>query len=779
LPGGPVTICRASTGGLWVASGSKLWHWRDGGLQELGTTVPDGGEWPPSCMLETRDGKVWLATRTEGLMFHAQGKLVPLGTSHKMLNCLLEDEEGNLWAGTAGGGLNCLRRARFEVAAANATDTVGSICEDAAQRQWLANSLGVWRIERGEAVPAFPKGTRPDDGQAVCPDKDGNVWIGTNDGIFLCKPGENQPPHWLDASKGMDVNALYCARDGSMWAGCRIGPLLRFNGGEVRQYGKEQGYGDSVAQAFGEDAAGNLWVGTRRGMLFSMSADGQFHSVTFPHGAIRPGILCIHGDKQNNLWAGTSGQGLLVLRNGRFSLLGSEHGLPDTMISQLLEDEFGMLWVGSSRALFRVNKQDLLDCADGKRATVLPAIFGSRDGINGFYANGQRQPCAWKSGNGNLWFVGRKGVITAQPWQEEPPARPATVLIDATQVDGKQIRMPADLLVPPGAGPVRIDYTVPTFAYAQNLHFHYRLAGQDNRWTEAGEQRFAVFSGLSPGKYVFEVSAENPKTGWKINPASLRVTVLPQWWERSSVQIAGILAAALLLAALVRAAVLRRMRQRMLVMEQAQRVEKERARIARDLHDGLGAGLTEAGLFAAEMRQDAAEGKSVADAPIHLGERIHKLARELDAAVWAVSPRHDNLDSLGHYLCEFTLEHFKHSAIRSRIDADDALPHLPVEPSVRHHLFMAAKEALNNVLKHSRATDVRLGIHLADGRLLVSVSDNGGAFDPDAAGKSGRSGLRHMHERMAEIGGGCTIESGAGGTTVRLTVPLACLSKPG
>ena len=141
--------------------------------------------------------------------------------------------------------------------------------------------------------------------------------------------------------------------------------------------------------------------------------------------------------------------------------------------------------------------------------------------------------------------------------------------------------------------------------------------------------------------------------------------------------------------------------------------------------------------------------------------------------MWAVSPRHDNLRSLCGYLCDYALEHFRHSAVRCLLEVEDPLPDLPVAPHVRHQLLMAVRESLNNVLKHSGATEVRLGIRMAGTTLLVRISDNGISFDPARMADSPRSGLRNMRERMEEAGGRLTIEAWpAKGTVVCMSLPL-------
>ena len=155
-----------------------------------------------------------------------------------------------------------------------------------------------------------------------------------------------------------------------------------------------------------------------------------------------------------------------------------------------------------------------------------------------------------------------------------------------------------------------------------------------------------------------------------------------------------------------------------------------------------------------------------------LKERVRMVACDLEGAVWTASPQHDHLFSVCDYLGQFSLEYFRNTAIRCRVDVGADIPPVPVRPDVRHHIFMIAKEAMHNVLKHSGATKARLIMRVEAGSFALALADNGGGFDP-AAQSSGRSGLRNMRGRAAEIGGSLEIASSAQGTTVRLTVPLA------
>jgi len=156
-----------------------------------------------------------------------------------------------------------------------------------------------------------------------------------------------------------------------------------------------------------------------------------------------------------------------------------------------------------------------------------------------------------------------------------------------------------------------------------------------------------------------------------------------------------------------------------------------------------------------------------------VSSRVRSLARDLDAVVWAVNPRNDSLADLVAYLSQFYLELFGTTAIRPRLDAADEFPDQPISPEARHHLFLAAKEAMNNVIKHAQAREVRLKMGVVEEEFELKLGDNGRGFSTAAAETSNRQGLKNLRTRVEELGGRCSITSQPGsGTCVCLTVPL-------
>jgi signal transduction histidine kinase len=305
-----------------------------------------------------------------------------------------------------------------------------------------------------------------------------------------------------------------------------------------------------------------------------------------------------------------------------------------------------------------------------------------------------------------------------------------------------------------------------------------------------GGRSTASYNGLEPGTYWFRVAAFLPGGQPTAAEAGVRVVVVPPWYWRRDVW-AGCAAVGLVAGALVaRTVSLRRMRRRLDELERVHTLDRERARIARDLHDDIGAGLTEIAMQTDWVRRDVqglASAATVARAEKACAS-ASDLVRSVDAIVWAVNPANDTLDRFVPYLTHSAEQFLDAAGVSVRFDVPDTVPPLPLAGAVRHDLFLVVREAINNAVKHARAQVVRLGVRLENGavhgshanspQLLITVDDDGRGFSlpssATAAQNTGRSGLANMRRRVEDLGGRFVIESRPGaGTRIEVTVPLA------
>jgi signal transduction histidine kinase len=281
----------------------------------------------------------------------------------------------------------------------------------------------------------------------------------------------------------------------------------------------------------------------------------------------------------------------------------------------------------------------------------------------------------------------------------------------------------------------------------------------------------AFYESLPHGDFRFRVAETTPlgiPTGAE---ASLLVRVpLPFWWKPWFWGVSAILVMAASVAS-GRYYTWHRMRREVLRLKQQRLLEQERLRIAQNIHDDLGARVTQISLLSG-MAQDDASFPEKARADF---ANVSRMARELVSAlyetVWAVNPENDNLDALGNYLCQMVNQSCVQAQLRCRLHVADLPRDVQVSSQTRHNITMAVKEAVHNVIKHAHASEVKLVVAF-EGRLLqVSIQDDGAGFQQ--TGDSAGNGLTNMKRRLADIGGDCSIESQTGrGTTVRIRLEI-------
>jgi signal transduction histidine kinase len=630
----------------------------------------------------------------------------------------------------------------------------------------------------------------------VTADPSGALWIGTRShGLFCWK--ENRLVNWGPTNElaGKTIHTMQIARTGDLWIGEEnSNAVQRLRAGKLTTLEAPPKEDLRVVRAMTEDAGGTIWVGTSRGLLLRVEGD---RLVRESGRAKSPpiSIRCLYATTDGSVWigyAGSGGGGVGRFKDGKLAIVGAEQGLFDDFISHIVADGHGWLWFGGDRGLFKVRQQDLDDRAEQRISRVRSIHFGVGEGLPSLQATFGAAPAAMRSRDGRLWIPMRTALAVVYPdrWSEKsdpPPVVLHRVTVDEHTVafyggavpnGASGVPTPLDLgepgavlRLPPGHRRVHFAFSALSFSAPENIHLRYRLDDSDDEWREAGTERSADYSRLPAGKYRFRVTACGSDGVWTEPGASFSFTVLPFFWRTWWFGSVLLAAFTLTVIAIVRYVSFRRLRVQMLHLEQQATLHKERARIAKDIHDDLGANLTQIALLGELARQDRA-------APEKAGEHVEKISatarqtlKSLDEIVWAVNPRNDTLAHLIDYAGQFALDYLRVAGIRCRLDLPAQVPPREVSTDVRHNLFLVVKEAINNVVKHARATEVWLRVTAADSGLQIAIEDNGCGFDRPAE-TAGADGLRNMRQRVEEIGGVCRIESRAdAGTRVRVELP--------
>lgn len=712
-----------------------------------------------------------------------------------------EDREGNIWVGVGRGGLVRIREKRFTVLTpgeSTAAKTTVSVAEDA-EGGILVGTFGGglhrWKNNEWQPLP-LPGGIRRGFVFSLFPEAEGGLWTSAGDEDLYFGLASRFTP-FTPAVHG--VKALLRARDGRLWIGTK-GGLGVISNGVFRQLMPEP---DKVARtdirALAEDAAGTIWAGAGDGALTRIAPGGKATVYRAQDAWAGQPIWSLLADPNGVVWAGTFRGGLLRFQDGKFTRYTIKDGFPDDVICQILDDGAGRLWFGSKQGIFHADKTELHEFAHGKRDTINCTAYGRYDGLPSLECSDSYQPACWRTMDGRLLFATLKGVVVVRPGEVNVNTLPPPVLIENVVVDGveqkpervathqhaaKAHATPLRLVVAPGKQQVRIQFTGLSFVSPDRVRFKYKIEDLDREWSEPSTVRSAQYNLLPPGEHRFVVKACNNDGVWNEGGAALLLVVQPHFYERWEAKLLATFAGLGLVVFAVRRVYVRRYRRKLEQVERQRAIERDRTRIAKDIHDDLGAGLTHIALLSELARRDSPQ-----ELPNHvaqISEMARELTRNMDEIVWAVDPQNDTLDSLVTYVSKFAQEFLSVASIRCRLDVPAELPPYVLPAEVRHNLFLAIKEALNNVVKHAQASEVWLRIEVRPLAFTLVLEDNGcglSATKQNSAARKDRissgHGLANMERRLRIAGGHCVVTSPDNqGTRVEMSVDLTAPRSP-
>lgn len=793
-----VALAGTADGGMWIARDGLLRKWKDKRWVEERDRFPWSS--PRSCSIELRDGTLAVGTTRDGLYLIFPDKRPPIhitkdnGLPQDWVRFLYEDREGNLWAGIGNAGLVSLSSSPFSVL--NAPDkwkgcTILSVAPGKDNSLWVGtDGAGVYHYAQGEwSHYGADEGLGNDYVWSVTETKDGSVWAGNYwwGGPYRLTNGKFVRPSNVEESWSPAVALLPEPETGDLLVGNRDG-VLRLSDKAASQWliRSPLGTSDDVT-AIAMDRSGALWCGFSAGGLARLQ-EGRTTLFGRDDGLGTQAVQCLFADDDNSLWIGTADAGLTRLKDGRFSRVTRAEGLASNGVCYMLDDGAGSLWLSTHHGIQRIIKDSLRQFVEGRTGTFSSTVFDRDDGLPVIEFTGGRQGAGCRTPDGKLWFASSRGLLAIDPARIKVHPHPPPVVFDNVAVDGVVLSLDGQ----PISDPLRPDHERLEFNYGglsyvapNNVLFKYRLEGIDKTWVDAGNRRTAFYSRLPAGNYRFRVIACNSDGIWNTQGAVLQFTVAPffwqTWWFVGACGIAGLSSVAMLARFITR----RRMQQRLHQLERKHELERERARIARDIHDDVGASLAQIAMLCQSSHGETTEPARTAQLLSRIYSTARDMTRSLDEIVWAVDPRHDTLDSLISYLGEYSQDYLAAAGLRCRLDPPVTLPPWHITAATRHNLFLAIKEALNNIVRHAKASEVHISLTLREGSFVLTLQDNGQGLQPKEADgrETGRilsgNGLSNMERRLASIGGRCEISSQPGlGTRLSFYVALALHQPP-
>lgn len=738
-------------------------------------------------LCEGRNGQLWIGTSGQGVFSFAHGRFAPVSFRERLVSsdvrAICEDDQGDVWLGSLGGGLIRMQRRSWDVIGAGAglPDEPPSSLAIGANGQLWAGFLrdGLYRttVDRAEAAGlAGLNGAEPMTA-SLAAGADGSIWMGSyGQGVFHLQAGKIEQFTSADGLSDNVIPALCVDAAGAVWIGCRSGVIHKISEGRIGPPQAPDGGSGAAITCLTPAAGRGLWVGTGDGRAWR-AEDGRFTSLLLPEALQGKSIRALFEDRRGRLWIGANDVGLACLSENKAALFGAARGFPDTDVDGITEDAEGNLWIRANRGLWRVPRNAMAELPPGNLRAE--EVFAESPGLAGLEI--PSAPGAVRGADGTLYFVSAHGILRVNPaaWHDSAPPFPVVLeSVTASDNTGVIARWANDPDLPPQTLPPRarsleFHFTAVDLASPERVRFQHQLANFDADWVDGGPERFARYGRLAPGSYEFRVRASQGDGGWREAPNAFAFQVAGSPWAAPWAVICDVLLGAALVAAAVRVISHRRLRRNLALLAQQQAMEKERMRIAQNMHDEIGSKLTRIS-FLSEI---ALRGQEPATDNLQsIAATSQQLLQTLDEIVWAVNPQNDTLEHLAAYLGHYADEYFQNTGIELELQIAQGLPHRPLSSETRHNLFLAFEEALGNVLKHSGAQRVHIDMRPTATHFVIKIRDEGRGFavaGQNGRPETGRDGLVNIRQRLAQIGGECSIESApAAGATVILMLPL-------
>ncbi|HEX9613960.1 MAG TPA: two-component regulator propeller domain-containing protein [Bacteroidota bacterium] len=688
-----------------------------------------------SYVFQDREGILWVAVEGAGLL-RLQERQVQTFTKEDGLEtdaimCGMEDQDGNIWIGTWLGGL-------------------------------AKRSPGEHRFR---PVPPLTGGISI---MALDQSRDGTIWVGTwAHGVYTIKDGKVRRFLGKGLTESTTIRAIEDDPRGGVWIAAVYGMVGYYNGSEQRTWDQKDGIPNHINTLL-LTRDGDVWVGTDGGGIAIVSGE-NISILNSAKGIIDDFFHVSIEDTDGSIWL-TSKRGLQRWKNGILSTVSTKLGLEDDA-AQFIQDDDGHYWSGGTHGIHRIRQQDLNDAAEGRLKTLSYLTIGKADGMPVEECSGGSNELVWKTRDGALWFSTTHGAIRVDPRSVASNPVPPGVIIDQVQVEHNPIQWNQQIVMNPEETKIEFHYTGINFAAPDRIRFQYKLEGFEDDWRDVGYERFAQYTNLAPGEYTFRVKAANNAGVWNEEGASAGVIVLPPfwatWWFRGMVIVVFLSVGPLIYWRRVSGLKKEQERQRDFARRLIAEQESERQRIANELHDSLGQNLLVLKNRILVAQQEDGGRKDLGE----MSDLVSQTIEEVRSVSHNLRPH--QLDQLG--VSKTIRALIKNLAESSHIafafDVDDVDDVLKGDEDIG--LFRIVQESLNNIVKHSEATEVHVSLKRNPDGLLLIIGDNGKGMGSVPTGERlGEGfGLSGMKERARILGGRISFSSIARGTVIELKIP--------
>jgi ligand-binding sensor domain-containing protein/two-component sensor histidine kinase len=701
---------------------------------------------------ENPDGDLYVAT-DEGVAL-LNGKQIKSvikpenGLSNSFSWFVEEDNQGNIYICTDGGGVSIYRPdvyLTYNTTSGLPDQTVWSILETSDHHFYFATDYGV-----AELIPGMSSEIRIVEELSeymvitIFESKEGTLYFGTNEsGVCIFK---NNNFNILDKSNGLTSNSVWSIIEDEnerIYFGTYDGGICVYENSQVIDtLNTEDGLAnDFIVSAYASDN-GEVYFGLDNGGIYKL-VDGKL--VT--DNVLLPGLTVWSFLKSSTgtLYMGTDKNGLVCISSSGTDTITIADGLSNNAILGIMEDDMGKIYLTTD------NGMNILDCSQDPWHI---RIITHEDGLASSECN---QGAYLKDSDGNLWIGTIGGVTRYNPAADLPSQKPPRTHITRIRVFDRDVLPDSNYLLTPlsyNENYLQFHFIGIDLVAPHKVRYRYRLNRSETNWIHSDYPQVQL-ANLEDNAYCFEVQSGNEWGVWS-EAASMEFSILPPFWETWWFRLLGIV----LIGGLIGGFIYTRIRSLLMI-------ERVRAKIAADLHDDIGAGLSEINILSA-----VAETKTPPEAKKHVQTELNRISKtagqiidSMSDIVWMVNPNKDSMTDLVSRLKDVFNDVLDAREIKFQNENIHLLKKIKLQMESRQFLYLIFKEAMNNTIKYSECDQITLKVSVERKKLTITLNDNGQGFDMENINAG--NGLINMRERAKKIKGDLRIDSHPGdGTTI-------------
>jgi signal transduction histidine kinase/streptogramin lyase len=512
-----------------------------------------------------------------------------------------------------------------------------------------------------------------------------------------------------------------------------------------------------------EDTTGKIWIGSSKGLIEFDPIKNHFNQYQHrdnDRNSVSSDFIYALEVVDHTVWMAAYNGGLCSynIESGTFRHFTREDGLSDNTVYAIQKDHHENLWFSSNAGISAYNTKT--------------KSFRNYSVADGLTNNEFNRRSSFKNEDGWLFFGGISGIDFFHPDSIVKNNITPNLAFTGFRVFNRDF-IPSTkggfpiVELEPGDRQVTIEFASLDYNDQQKIQYAYRI--NNNDWITTGNQNTLSFSDLHSGSHQFFFRSTNSEGIWLDNEIACLVIVHPWWWQTWWFRLSIVFISLGAMLGAIRFYYHRKLEKQKVILERQQAVERERTRIATDMHDDLGANLSRIKFLSETIGIKKVNEETIDEEISSIRRYSHEMIDKMGEIVWALNEKNDSLSDLLAYTRAYSVEYLSQNGIHTDVQTPEQIPNVFVSGEFRRNVYLTVKEALHNVVKHSMASKVNIQVE-TKGQLTIRIHDNGKGFDVNDI-RPFSNGIGNMKKRLAVLGGNLDIKNSAGSTII-LTVPL-------